>query len=193
MILQSKQDQTTTRHLSRHLDHDQLCDFLLATEGAAQDAAHGARQQHLDNCLICASELDLLRTSVTGFRAASIAVANRALARRPLEAPISARNGSRSSRYISPTFFWAATALLFAAVLPLGLYHQNLNPFLKPHLVAPVSTASTAPTHTLESDEALLEAINQDLSAAIPSPMQPLAGPAASTASTQPDSTQRKN
>jgi hypothetical protein len=182
-----------TQIAPRHLTHEQLCDLLLGTEAAMQDAAHEAHQQHLDSCLICASELDLLRTSVTGFRAASNAVADRALTRRPLEAPVSALSGSRSPRYISPTFFWAATAMLFAAVLPLGLYHQNLNPFLKSRVVAPLSTSSTTPTHTLESDEALLEGINQDLSAAIPSPMQPLAGPADSTASAQPDSTQRKN
>jgi hypothetical protein len=189
MNRQNKTGQTTTRHLT----HEQLCDVLLATEAAIEDATHEARQQHLDSCLICASELDLLRTSVTGFRAVSIAVAGRALARRPLEVPVSALSGSRNPRYISPTFFWAATAVLFAAVLPLGLYHQNLNPFLKPHVVAPVSTTSTTPTHTLEADEALLEGINQDLSAAIPSPMQPLADPARSTASAQPDSPQRKN
>jgi hypothetical protein len=182
-----------TQTATCHLTHEQLCDLLLATEAAVQDDAYEAHRQHLADCLICTSDLDLLRTSVTAFRAASNAVADRALARRRLEAPVSALSDARRPRSISPTFFWAATALLFAAVLPLGLYHRNLNPFLKPHVAAPASTHSTIPTHSVESDEALLEGINRDLSAAIPSPMQPLAGPAGGTASAQPDSVQRKN
>ena len=196
---------TTTRHLNRHLDHEQLCDLLFAAEEEASssvvsihaDSAQDIHRQHLQQCLICAAELDLLRTSVTGFRSAATSIASQALARRSNRPAISSLYATRTARYISPTFFWAATGILFAAVLPLGLFHHNLNPLLKPHVVvAPApSTATTAPPKNLqtsESDEALLEGIDQDLSAAIPAPMQPLA----STTSSETDSnqnTQRNN
>jgi hypothetical protein len=170
---------------SRHLSHQQICDLLFANQCGAADvnlgSEHEAHQQHLDACLICASELSLLQTSVTGFRDVSIALADRALARQTRSNLLSAR---QSSNFFTPTFFWAATGILFAAVLPIGLLNQNLNPFLKPHAVAPIATtASVAPVHTVESDEALLEDINQDLSASVPSAMQPLADSATDSSS----------
>ncbi|WP_213806208.1 hypothetical protein [Granulicella sp. dw_53] len=182
--------------IPRHLTHEQLSDLLLATEPNAEsvlDAKLEAHQQHLRDCLICASELELLRSSVSGFRSASTTIANRELARRPIQSP-AALYAVRSSRFISPTFFWAATALVFAAALPLG-FHQSLNPFLRPEAVPiSVSAPSTTSASTLEADEALLEGINQDLSAAVPSSMQPLTGPSSSnTSSPQTASTQRTN
>jgi len=196
---------TTTRHLNRHLDHEQLCDLLLTSEENSSssvvsihtDSTQDVHRQHLQQCLICAAELDLLRTSVTGFRAAATSIASHALTQRSNRPAISSLYTTRTARYISPTFFWAATGILFAAVLPLGLFHHNLNPFLKPHVVvapAPSTATNAAPKNlrTSESDEALLEGIDQDLSAAIPTPMQPLA----SSTSNETDSiqnTQRNN
>lgn len=184
--------------MSQHLNHEQICDLLLSDSDASSpitaDASQEAHLEHLQSCLICASELDLLRRSVTGFRTTSVAIADRALARRPLQASFRALDGKRTARFVSPAFFWAATALLFTAVIPLGLFHENLNPFLKHH-EAPItaSTTPSAPAHTLESDEALLEGINQDLSASVPSPMQSLADTTAGSASAQTTSPQRNN
>jgi len=180
---------------SRHLTHQQICDLLFASQSGAADAnldsEYEAHQQHLDACLICASELSLLQTSVSGFRDVSIALADRALARQTRSSLLSTR---QSSSYFTPAFFWAATGILFAAVLPIGLLHQDLNPFLKPHSVAPAATASSvAPVHTVESDEALLEDINQDLSASVPSAMQPLADSATDSSTSSTNSLYLKN
>jgi hypothetical protein len=167
---------------SRHLTHQQICDLLLATPSGDPDTGaelkQEAHQQHVDACLICASELSLLRTSVTGFRDVSTAIADRALARQTRSRLLPVE---RNAGTLTPAFFWAATGILFAAVLPLSLFHQNLNPFLKQHTAAPVvASSSPTPAKTLEaeavSDEALLEGINQDLSSSIPSAMLPLAG-----------------
>ncbi len=162
---------------SRHLTHQQICDLLLATQPVGVDASaepqQEAQQQHLDACLICASELNLLRTSVIGFRDVSVAIADRAFARQTRSSLLPVE---RNTRTLTPTFFWAATGILFAAVLPLSLFHQNLNPMLKQHISPPtVATSASVPATTVETDEALLEGINQDLSASIPSAMQPLA------------------
>ncbi len=188
------------QHTQQHLNHEQICDLLLSGNAETSSTGHAQQTQelhreHLHTCLICSSELELLRSSVTSFRAASIVVADRALARRPLNTPSTMLDTRRSARFISPAFFWAATALLFTAALPLGLYHSNLNPFLKRAqspmaIVAPAATPH--PTTTNLSDEALLESINQDLSASVPSPMQPLDGLQANTASAQ-ATTQGKN
>ena len=176
---------------SRHLTHEQICDLLLADKASPATAEQETHQQHLDSCLICTSEVDVLRTSVRSFRDVSVALADRALARKASTRPFSSIASNRPARYLTPAFFWAATGILFAAVLPLGLFHQNLNPFLKPHSAPMTATSTANTTPTLESDEALLEDINQDLSASIPSAMQPLAGPvSSSTASTQSASTQ---
>jgi hypothetical protein len=163
---------------SRHLTHQQICDLLLATQPVGTEVSaepqQEAHQQHVDACLICASELSLLRTSVTGFREVSVAIADRALARQTRSTLLPVE---RNTRTLTPAFFWAATGILFAAVLPLSLFHHNVNPMLKAH-TAPttVATSAPSPTTTVESDEALLEGINQDLSASVPTAMQPLAG-----------------
>ena len=187
---------------NQHLNHQQICDLLLS--GAAETASITTAQQtqelhreHLHSCLICSSELELLRSSVSSFRAASILVADRALARRPLSTPSTMLDAKRSARFLSPAFFWAATALLFTAVLPLGLYHSNLNPFLKHGQTAIAVSTTPAAVHAVASsalsDEALLESINQDLSASVPSPMQPLAGVQGDTTAAQTTSSPRRN
>jgi hypothetical protein len=194
-------------NINQHLSHEQICDLLLSDRLAAApavDAAQELHQEHLQGCLICTSELELLRSSVTSFRTASVAVADRAMARRPLQAAFQAMDAKRSTRQLTPAFFWAATALIFTAAIPLGLFHTNLNPFLK-HEAAVVATnntdSSTAATGSaandtiasnasIESDEALLEGINQDLSASIPSPMQALAGPVSTPANSKTSSQQ---
>jgi hypothetical protein len=191
--------------MTQHLNHEQLCDLLLEPHGPGQhsspheparrDSDLDAHQEHIASCLICASELELLRTAVTSFRATSIALTDRALSRHSMQRPFATLDSSRSRSFISPAFFWAATALLIIAALPVGLYRSNLNPFLKPPVPAVSNSSSPAPSaqSSLESDEALLEGVNQHLSADIPSPMEPLAGGNASSAPDSTASPQRKN
>ena len=174
-----------------HLSHEQLCDVLLSSDADATSAVLMARnetsQEHLRNCLICASELDLMRSSVAGFHDASTALADRELARRPIRprfAPIyGAASSAASSRF---AFVWATAALVIAAVIPLGLLNPRFNPMVEPNTISTQPAVST--DSSSQSDAALLDDIDQDLSAAVPTPMQPLAGPSAET-SAEPAST----
>ena len=191
---------------SQHLNHTQLCDVLLAghllpsapsahddhtLRLVAEDNQVDLHQEHLRDCLICAAEFEVLRSSVAGFQASSEALANRELARRPVR-PFSSVFASRSRGYATPAFFWAAAAVLAVAVLPFSIV-RSLNPFLgqKPQPIAQSHVTAT-PASTPESDEALLDGIDQELSADVPTAMQPLAGPAA-TLSADTSSTQRTN
>ena len=173
--------------MTQHLSHEQLCDVLL-TEADQDPGALDTQGEHLADCLICASELDLLRSSAARFRAASISYADHELERRSLRPRFNSLYEVRPRRHFSQPLSWAAAAALVLAVaLPLGLHIHRSAP-----LSAPV--AVTAPAQSTESDEALLEGINQDLATDIPSPMKPLADPTASGTQAQyNDATQRKN
>ena len=174
--------------MTQHLSHEQLCDVLLAETDQFSGAPLSAQRGHLSGCLICASELDILRESVVRFRRSSVAYADRELTRRNLQTPFASLYQSHSRGYFSQPLSWAAAAALVLAVaLPFGLHrHRPVTPA--------TSVTVSAPTSNTESDEALLEGINQDLTTDIPSPMQPLADPTASATQAQSiDTTQRKN
>ncbi len=187
--------QPSIQPLAQHLNHDQLCDVLLhddldvhalhgdavfSTAAADQLAAF---QEHLRNCLICSAELEIMRGAVGRFQTTAAALTARELDRRPLPTPFSSLISARSRSYSPPAFIWAAAALLVASLLPLSLLHLKPNPLLR----HPAITPQTSPTATVaaqpvtpdvDSDAALLDDINQDLSASVPEPMQPLASPA---------------
>jgi hypothetical protein len=190
----------TPEPLPQHLTHDQLCDLLLhddldvhalhgdavcSTAAVDQLAAH---QEHIQNCLICGAELELLRDSIARFHALSDAFTSRELARRPLNWPFSSLLPARRHSLSFPAFAWAAVALIVASVLPLSLMHLRPNTPHRPvaSTPAPARTsperAATEPAQDPASDAALLESINQDLSAAVPTAMEPLASPAAASA-----------
>jgi hypothetical protein len=172
---------------TQHLNHQQLCDLLI---GDPQDSAlltsrlPEAQQEHLRDCLICASELDLMRSSVVGFHDASTAIADRELARRPIRPRFTPIYGAQQRGLITLAFFWATAALVVAAVIPLGMLNPRFNPMLQTDTSVQPATTSEA---QFDSDAALLDGIDQDLSAAVPTPMQPLAGPSAET-SAEPES-----
>jgi hypothetical protein len=188
--------QPTIQPLAQHLNHDQLCDVLLhddldihalhgdvvfSTAAADQLAAF---QEHLRNCLICSAELDIMRGAVARFQTTADTLTARELDRRPLPAPFSSLISARSRSYSAPAFVWAAAALLVASLLPLSLLHLKPNPLLRHPGIAPqtssTATADAQPvTADVDSDAALLDDINQHLSASVPEPMQPLASPAA--------------
>jgi hypothetical protein len=163
---------------TQHLNHQQLCDLLI---GEPQDSAlptSEAQQEHLRDCLICASELDLMRSSVAGFHDASVAVADRELARRPIRPRFASIYGAQPRGLITFAFVWATAALVIAAIIPMGLLNPRLNPMNSPD----TTVNQPATTSEADSDAALLDGIDQDLSAAVPTPMQPLAGPSAESA-----------
>lgn len=174
-----------------HLTHEQLCDLLLASpahslesESSSFKAAHVV-EDHLRSCLQCTADLETLRTSLSTFRQAASSYAGQVYAR----ASINKASIAPSPRFRSHILYWAtAAALTIAVALPLSLHRQQNAPIAH----QAVTSAAVTP-QTSESDEALLDGIAQDLSTDVPSPMQPLADPTASTVTVQYISVQRKN
>ena len=177
--------------MTLHLTHEQLCDLILADsslqpEGESRtdlDLDSDVVRAHLGACLICSAELRSLRDSLSHFRDASISYARQEFAqsyvRRSSIAP--------PHSYLSQPLYWTAAAVVFAAALfPLSMHRQR-----------PISRGATTVTatspQTAESDAALLADIDQEISADVPAPMQPLADPTAGAASTASTSDQRSN
>ena len=163
------------RQPTQHLNHQQLCDLLISDSQDVAPAGLETSQEHLRDCLICASELDLMRSSIVGFHDASTALADRELARRPIRPSFASIYGSQPRGLITFAFVWATAALVVAAIIPLG----QLNPRFNPTLGTDTTSVQPATTSDSQSDAALLDGIDEDLSAAVPTPMQPLAGPSA--------------
>jgi hypothetical protein len=164
--------------MTLHLTHEQLCDIVLADPSFPHEIGSSVVQDHLRACLLCSAELESLRASLLLFRDASTSYAGQQFTRSYVQ-----RNSiAPPQRYLTQPLYWAAAAtIVVAAIFPLSLHRQQS-----------VSTAASAMAspHTGESDNALLEDIDQKLSADVPSPMEPLADPTAGAEST---SEQRKN
>ena len=161
--------------MTPHLTHEQLCDMVLARSPHPLSSDYAALQHHLGACPACAAELASLRTSLTLFREASTFYSQQHLTR--LRADTIA---TLPKRLVQPIYWAAAAVLCIAAALPITLHRQN-----------PSAPAASTSATTSQSDEALLEEIDQELSTPIPSPMQPLADPTASSAATPSTSSQR--
>jgi hypothetical protein len=179
--------------MNRHLTHEQLCDLLLAEP--VPDSLESSGQiellrAHLRDCLLCSGEFESLSQSLATFRSTADAWATRELANRPAALPLPASVPTQRTpalhAFMGPALWAAAAALVVAITLPLALHHDQP---AAPKTPAPA--AVTAQPRTSQSDEALLEEIDQTLSSPIPSPMQPLDDPTAGRHN-QPD-TQRKN
>jgi hypothetical protein len=167
--------------MTLHLTHEQLCDVILADSSLPQEGTSAIVQDHLRACLHCSAELESLRASLSLFRHASTAYAGQQFVRSLLKV------GSIAPppRYLTQPLYWAAAAVvLVAASFPLSLYRQ--------HHPLPAATAVVAP-HSAESDEALLDDVDQTVSVDVPSPMEPLADPTAGSTSTESNSSSRKN
>ena len=167
--------------MTLHLTHEQLCDVILADSSLPREGSSTIVQDHLHACLHCSAELESLRASISLFREASTSYAGQQFTRSFLKI------GSIAppQHYLTQPLYWAAAAVvLVAASFPLSLYRQ--------HRPLPAATAIVAP-HTTESDEALLDDVDQTLSADVPSPMEPMADPTAGSTSAQSTSSPRKN
>ena len=158
--------------MTPHLTHDQLCDLLLAPQ--QNDARTSTTQDHLRNCYACSAELATLTTSLSGYRETAHAVAQRDFTPLPRTAPTPLL---AHHSLLHPVYWAIAATALVVALLPFTTPRH-------PSVVQPQPTRATAPVAgTAESDAALLEDINNDLSASVPPPMQPLADPTPSSAS----------
>jgi hypothetical protein len=163
--------------MTTHLTHNQLCDLLLAdqqNDASTSEAQVSEIQDHLRDCYACSAELATLTTSLTGYRETAHTIAQRNFTPLPRTAPAPLL----AHHSLLHPIYWAiaATALVIA-----------LLPFTPPRhasVIQPQPTRAAAPVAgSTESDAALLEDINNDLSASIPPPMQPLADPTPSSAS----------
>jgi anti-sigma factor RsiW len=161
--------------MTLHLTHEQLCDVILADSSLPREGSSTIVQDHLHACLHCSAELESLRASISLFREASTSYAGQQFTRSFLKI------GSIAppQHYLTQPLYWAAAAVVLVAA-----YRQ--------HRPLPAATAIVAP-HTTESDEALLDDVDQTLSADVPSPMEPLADPTAGSTSAQSTSSPRKN
>jgi hypothetical protein len=177
--------------MTLHLTHEQLCDLILADSSLPlQDESRTDRyldsdvvQAHLQACLICSAELKSLRDSLSHFREASVSYARQefaaSYARRSSIAP--------PHSYLSQPLYWTAAVVVFAAALfPLSMHRQHP----VSHNAAMVTLASP---QTSESDAALLADIDQQISADVPAPMEPLADPTGGARSATSTSDQRSN
>lgn len=176
--------------MTPHLTHEQLCDLILARSPHPLSSDYAALEQHLHTCPACTEELTRLSRSLKLFRTASTAYARQQLAE------IHAQRASvlPSPRSLTGPLAWltaAAAAFLLAALVPFGMHHR--------HAATPSEASTTALTQpasasaqTTESDEALLEEVDQDISSSVPSPMRPLADPTASSTVSRANSTPAK-
>lgn len=149
-----------------HLTDDQMYDLL-------EPAANAPTPSHLQNCPECQAEFATLRESLLNFRRAAT---NLAAAAAPTRPPIAARVPS----WFFGAKVWAASFATATAVLAVSI--SVLHPV---HMGAGASTSAAVSTPqsavTGESDEALLDGIQRDLSTSIPPSLEPLAVPAASS------------
>jgi hypothetical protein len=175
--------------MTLHLTHEQLCDLILADSALQPEGESGndrnpdsdVIEAHLRACPICSAELKSLRDSLAHFRNASVSYARQefaqSYARRSSIAP--------PHSYLSHPLYWTAAVVVFvAALFPLSMHRQHL-------IYRGATTVADAPKQTTESDAALLADIDQEISADVPAPMQPLADPTAEAVSATSTSDQR--
>jgi anti-sigma factor RsiW len=159
-----------------HLTEEQFGELIAAfAKSAAADTA--LAEAHLSSCEQCSAELAGLRECLSLYREASTAYADRELRNMP-QVKLPAR---RLLLFPAPApAYWAAAAAIFlAALLPMQT--------LLRHSAQPAPTAAKlAPSAAVasESDEALLDDVNREESASVPTPMQALEDPTASATST---------
>jgi hypothetical protein len=150
-----------------HLTDDQLAALLAAGAGSCR-GNDSAAETHLLSCELCTAELEGMRESLSIFREASVACANTVYEGRLDGKSREWVAKAQRPQMLHPAFWAAAAAMLLTAVL---LPLQMRRP------AAAISGATHSPTSSGESDEALLEDVNRDLAASVPSPMQALVDP----------------
>lgn len=169
-----------------HLTEDQFAELLASfTNDASPDAAHSnpsSAEAHLLACEQCAGELAALRESLALFRHASIAYADSQLRGAP---PLSIPTRTILRPALEPAYWLVAAAMLLTALLPLQL--------LRHHALPPPAVAAFSSVHSSASDEALLEDINLEISASLPTPMLALADPGAAMKAPVQNPTPRKD
>ncbi|WP_035348670.1 hypothetical protein [Edaphobacter aggregans] len=163
--------------MTPHLTHEQLSDLILTQPTA--DFHEAGRldmlRDHLRSCERCSSDLAQLRDSLAAFRSTADGWATSEWSR-PRTSQLLLSTPPRAGLWGSlplPALWAAAATLVVAITLPLALHHDSpATP------KTPAATVTPQPQSS-QSDEALLEEIDETLSSSIPSPMQPLDDPTA--------------
>jgi hypothetical protein len=171
-----------------HLDEQQFAELLAVSRRELCEGATGPElaqlQAHACECSECAAELARMRDSLALFREASTAYADAHLNRLPAWQP-----PARPASMLQPAYWAAVAAAVFLAIF-VPLQMANRHPVQPPLQVPVVVAPQQAPA---ETDEALLEDVNRELSESVPSPMAALADPTGTSTNASQNSTQRTN
>jgi anti-sigma factor RsiW len=167
-----------------HLNDEQIAELLAASpRGLAADSSLTGIQAHASDCPECSAEIARMKDSLALFREVSTAFADAHLKHVPAW-----KTPSRRLVMLEPVYwFAAAAALALAAFIPL---HTAIRNPAQPMIQVPVAVAKHA---TAETDDALLQDVNRDLSESVPTPMEALADPTGSAPQSSQKSTQRTN
>jgi hypothetical protein len=142
---------------------------LMTRPAETAEAESTPAEAHVRVCEQCATELASLREAITLFREASSTYADEELRKMPRwEIPTRRVFTHR----LVPAYWVAAAAMFLTALFPLQV--------LRRHNAQPQATAvvaSNTPASTAQSDEALLDDVNSEISASVPTSMQALADP----------------
>ena len=151
---------------SRHLTDVEFCELLdCRVSVAGEDRAIW--------CDECTVELDAMRDALAMFRQATKSYADDELRRL---SPMSIPTRRTISSTLMPSGWLAAAAMLLAVLIPMHTSQRRLSqPAATPALAASMDAG--------ESDEALLEDVDRDVSATVPAPMRALANTADSDSS----------
>jgi hypothetical protein len=169
-----------------------LPDRAPARSAGAAVAGFHVVEDHLRACPLCAGELQSLQAALVNFREATTSFANQELALlRSREADrlvvsIARRAALSGDRSYRKPFLWAIAAVLVVgatvgSVLPLHLQRQHafdgssVSSSVRSSVAAIATARQSAPAP--ESDQALLEEVDQDLSSPVPSALAPLDDP----------------
>lgn len=161
-------------HSGAHLNEDQFGDLLALSPA-------DATPEHLLACDACAAEVAAIRESLAVFRDASRAYADNELRRMPQMALPSRRLISPA---MQPAWWLAAAATLLVALSPMQMQRMRTI-----HQTAQVAGSSST-ANAEQSDEALLDDVDREASASVPSPMQALASPSTALDASTPLATQ---
>lgn len=156
-----------------HLSEAQFGE-LLAAPAKASDSALTPAEAHVLTCEQCAAELASLRESIGLFREATTSFAVDQLRQMP---PVALPARPAVSPALRSMVLACAAALVLAAFVPMQVLHQRSQEAAR--RAASTNNTSRIQHYATESNEALLDDVDQAASGSVPDAMQPLANPAA--------------
>lgn len=148
------------------LDPDLLYPHHLDCRNTMRSSELLQSTQHLQTCPVCRLQLESVRDSLTNF---SIAATRLSLAQAPTR--LLDHSSAKSRFFTLPRAAWASglVAAMALGTVSLSMLHQP------PATPAPsVQRSAAAPETKTQSDDALLNGIDSDLSTSVPPSLQPL-------------------